>query len=182
MARGLLIIDIQNDYFPGGAMPLVGPENAAAMASAVLERFRRDGEPVVHVQHIWDEQDATFMRPGTAGVEIHPSVAPIAGEPVISKAYPNSFRETTLLEKLRGARASKVVFAGMMTHMCVDTTVRAAADLGFECLLAGDGCATKALQFSGRQVDAPQVQLAYLAALNGAFAKVQDAAAIAADL
>src|SRR3954464_13032970 len=91
VARGLLIIDIQNDYFPGGAMPLVGPENAAAMASAVLERFRRDGEPVVHVQHIWDEQNATFMRPGTAGVEIHPSVAPIAGEPVISKAYPNSF-------------------------------------------------------------------------------------------
>jgi len=66
--------------------------------------------------------------------------------------------------------------------MCVDTTVRAAADLGFECLLAEDGCATKALQFAGRQVEAQQVQLAYLAALNGAFAKVQPAQAIAASL
>jgi nicotinamidase-related amidase len=70
----------------------------------------------------------------------------------------------------------------MMTHMCVDTTVRAAADLGFECLLAQDGCATKALQFSGREVDAAQVQVAYLSALNGAFAKVQPAQAIAASL
>jgi nicotinamidase-related amidase len=61
----------------------------------------------------------------------------------------------------------------MMTHMCVDTTVRAAADLGFECSLAQDGCATRALQFAGQQVDASQVQLAYLAALHGAFAKVQ---------
>jgi nicotinamidase-related amidase len=66
--------------------------------------------------------------------------------------------------------------------MCVDTTVRAAADLGFECSLAQDGCATRALQFSGRQVDAQQVQLAYLAALNGAFAKVQPAQIIAAGL
>ena len=100
MARGLLIIDIQNDYFPGGAMPLVDPEGAVESASALLEQFRRDGEPVVHVRHVWDAPDATFMRPGTPGAEIHPSVTPAAGEPLISKAYPNAFRETSLDETL----------------------------------------------------------------------------------
>ena len=73
MARGLLIVDIQRDYFPGGAHPLVEPEAAAEAAQRVLEAFRSGGEPIVHVQHVWDSPDATFMRPGTDGVEIHPA-------------------------------------------------------------------------------------------------------------
>lgn len=76
MARGLLIVDIQRDYFPGGAYPLVGPEPAAAAAQRVLEAFRSSGEPVIHLRHLWDAPEATFMRPGTDGIEIHPSVAP----------------------------------------------------------------------------------------------------------
>jgi len=172
VARGLLIIDIQNDYFPGGAMPLVGPENAAAMASAVLERFRRDGEPVVHVQHIWDEQNATFMRPGTAGVEIHPSVAPIAGEPVISKAYPNSFRETTLGQTLTSLGVDELVVAGMMTSMCVDASVRAANDLGYRVTVVADACAAPDLEFDGRLVPGSDVHTAFLAALSDSYATV----------
>ena len=89
------------------------------------------------------------------------------------KHFPNSFRETTLLADLRARGATKLLVAGMMTHMCVDTTVRAAADLGFQCALAHDACATRSLQFAGQTVDAKEVQLAYLAALNGSFASVQ---------
>ncbi|HET9576720.1 MAG TPA: isochorismatase family protein [Usitatibacter sp.] len=88
---------------------------------------------------------------------------------------PNSFRETELLAHLRGNDISRLVIAGMMTHMCIDTTTRAAADLGFACLLAQDACATRALTFNGVQVPAQGVQAAYLAGLNGAFAKVQAA-------
>ena len=182
MTTALVLIDLQNDYFPGGAMELVASEEAVKHAATLLETFRARGLPLFHIQHISKRPGATFFLPSTKGAEIHAAVTPSSGETIVTKHFPSAFRETTLLEKLRGAGASKVVFAGMMTHMCVDTTVRAAADLGFECQLAGDGCATKALQFSGRQVDAQQVQLAYLAALNGAFAKVQDAAAIAAAL
>jgi nicotinamidase-related amidase len=138
--------------------------------------------PVFHIQHIARRPGATFFLPGTTGANIHATVEPSPGEAVITKHFPSSFRETSLLEKLRAARASRLVLAGMMTHMCVDTTVRAAADLGFECLLAQDGCATKALQFSGHQIDAQQVQLAYLAALHGSFANVQPAQTIAAEL
>ena len=60
----------------------------------------------------------------------------------------------------------------MMTHMCVDTTVRAAFDLGYECIVAGDGCAAKALSFENRTVNASDVQSSFLAALNGTFARV----------
>ena len=103
MARALVIVDIQNDYFPGGRCELVGPEQAAERASAVLEGFRERGEPVFHVQHLWEGDDAEYLAAGTPGVEIHESVRPAAGEPVTQKAYPNSFRETDLEQKLRGA-------------------------------------------------------------------------------
>ncbi|MCC6195113.1 MAG: isochorismatase family protein [Burkholderiales bacterium] len=121
-------------------------------------------------------------RDNTKGAEIHQAVAPAAGETVVTKHFPSAFRETDLLDRLRAAGATRLAVAGMMTHMCVDTSVRAAADLGFQCLLAEDGCATRALQFGGREVGAPEVQLAYLAALNGAFAKVQPARTIASEL
>ena len=179
MTTALVLIDLQNDYFPGGTMELVGSEEAVNHARTLLEGFRSRGLPLFHVRHISKRPGATFFLPETKGAEIHAAVAPSPGEPIVTKHFPSSFRETTLLENLRGTGATKVVFAGMMTHMCVDTTVRAAADLGFECLLAQDGCATKALQFSGSTVDASQVQLSYLAALNGAFAKVQPARVIA---
>jgi nicotinamidase-related amidase len=182
MTTALVLIDLQNDYFPGGAMELVGSEAAVAQARTLLEAFRSRGLPLFHIQHISKRAGATFFLPNTKGVEIHAAVAPAPGEPIVNKHFPSSFRETTLLDNLRGVGATKVVFAGMMTHMCVDTTVRAAADLGFECLLAQDGCATKALQFSGNPVSADQVQWAYLAALNGAFAKVQPAQALISDL
>jgi nicotinamidase-related amidase len=179
MTTALVLIDLQNDYFPGGAMELVGSDAAVEQARTLLQAFRARGLPLFHIQHISKRPGATFFLPNTKGVEIHSAVAPSSGEAVVNKHFPSSFRETTLLENLRGVGATRLVFAGMMTHMCVDTTVRAAADLGFECSLAEDGCATRSLQFSGNQVDAAQVQMAYLAALNGAFAKVQPARAIA---
>jgi nicotinamidase-related amidase len=172
VARGLLIIDIQNDYFPGGAMPLVGPEDAAAAASLLLEQFRRDGEPVIHIQHIWDGDEATFMRPGTPGVEIHPSVTPASGEKLITKAYPNSFRETSLEQTLTSLGVKDLVVAGMMTSMCVDATVRAANDLGYQVTVAADACAAPDLEFDGRTVSGSDVHTAFLAALSDGYATV----------
>lgn len=176
MTTALLLIDLQNDYFPGGSMELVGAEVAVARAAAMLEAFRRRSLPVFHIQHLAKRPGATFFVPGTPGAEIHAAVAPAAGEPVLTKHFPSAFRETTLLEALRGVDAKNLVVAGMMTHMCVDTTVRAAADLGFACSLAQDACATRDLQFGGETVEAAKVQLAYLAALNGSFAAVKPAA------
>ena len=175
MSAALLIIDIQNDYFPGGTMELAGAEAAAAQAGRLLAAFRGKGLPVIHIQHVAARPGATFFLPGTAGAEIHPSVSPRPGETVLQKHFPNAFRETPLLEHLRGAGITHPVIAGMMTHMCIDTSTRAAADLGFTCALAGDACATRALAFGGVQVPAEAVQAAFLAALDGSFAQVKGA-------
>jgi nicotinamidase-related amidase len=180
MSAALLIIDIQNDYFPGGAMALAGPEAAAANAAKLLAAFRAKKLPVFHAQHLSVRPGATFFIPGTPGAEIHESVKPLAGETVFQKNFPNCFRDTRLLEQLRAKDIKQLTIAGMMTHMCVDTTTRAAADLGFACSLAHDACATKELVFNGVKLPAEQVQLAYMAGLNGLFAKVASAAELSA--
>ena len=64
MTRALVIVDIQNDYFPGGKNPLDRPEAAAAKARELLDAFRASGEPLVHVQHVWDAPDAAYLAAG----------------------------------------------------------------------------------------------------------------------
>jgi nicotinamidase-related amidase len=178
MARALVLVDIQNDYFPGGAHPLHRPEPAAANAASLLARFREAGEPVFHVQHVAAEADSPFMRKGSRGAEIHESVSPAAGEPVVQKAHPNSFRETSLEQDLRSQGVDEVVVCGMMTAMCVDATARAADDLGFAVTVAQDACATSDLAFGGDQVAAPTVHTAFLAALADGYATVVPASEI----
>lgn len=173
MTKALLLIDIQNDYFPGGSMELEGSEAAGVQAGKLLAYFRENNQPVIHIQHLANRPGATFFIPGTKGAEFHPSVKPLATETIFEKHYPNSFRETPLLNYLRHNNIDELVVAGMMTHMCIDTTVRAAFDLGFKCYLAHDACATRSLSFQGASVPAGQVQQAYLAALNGLFAQVE---------
>lgn len=178
----LVIIDIQNDYFPGGRMELAGAEAAGQVAAGMLARYRAASLPVVHVRHENLRPGSTFFLPGTKGAEIHPSNAPLPGEPVVLKHFPNAFRDTNLLDILRKMSATRLTvggrltMCGMMTHMCVDTTVRAAFDLGFTVRLAADACATRELSFAGRSVAAVDVQTAYLAALGAVFAQVSPAA------
>ena len=170
--RALLVIDIQNDYFPGGKMALEGPEAAAAHAASALAKFRERGWPVIHVRHLSLRPGSTFFLPRTEGAEIHASVRPLDGETVLEKNFPNSFRGTELDGRLKRAGVGELVVAGMMTHMCVDASVRQAADLGYKVTLLGDACATRAQSFGGENVPARQVHAAFLAALNGFYAKV----------
>jgi nicotinamidase-related amidase len=172
MTQALLLVDIQNDYFPGGAMELVGSHEAGLQAERLLLAFRKAKLPVVHIQHVSTRPGATFFLPGSEGLKILASLAYLPGEPVFQKYLPNSFRDTPLLEHLRELGVTRLVIAGMMTHMCIDTTVRAAFDLGFQCELAQDACATRDLTRKGVTVPAAQVQAAFLAALDGIFAKV----------
>jgi nicotinamidase-related amidase len=168
----LLIIDIQNDYFPGGAMELEGADAAGAKAATALEGFREKKLPVIHIRHLSVRPGSTFFLPGTRGAEIHAAVQPAAGETVIEKNFPNSFRNTPLQATLEGLGVKNLVVAGMMTHMCVDASVRHAADLGYKITLLGDACATRAQSYGGEKVPARQVHAAFLAALNGFYAKV----------
>lgn len=172
----LLLIDIQNDYFPGGAYEVPGSRAAADRATFLLDAFRTQRKQIMHVQHIATRPNATFFLPGTAGAELHASVRPNQGEAVVTKHFPNAFRETELLARLRETGAKHLLIAGMMTHMCIDATTRAAHDLGFTCTVASDACAAPAQSHGGVEVPAPQVHAAFLAALSGSYAEVIPAA------
>lgn len=182
MTVGLLLIDIQNDYFPGGAMELHGSVEAAQVAGQLLGFFRQQQLPVVHIQHLSIKAGATFFIPGTSGAEIYERLQPLAGERVIQKHYPNSFRETDLLSCLNGMGIRQLVIAGMMTHMCVDATTRAATDYGFACQIVQNGCATRNLKLNEQEVMARDVHFAFLAALNGPYGRVVPADAVIAEL
>jgi nicotinamidase-related amidase len=168
----LILIDIQNDYFEGGTHTLANSVEASLKAKQALEYFRSKKLPVIHVQHIATRAGATFFLPDTRGAEIHANVQPLATEKVVVKHFPNSFRETDLLEYLKQHHITNLVVCGMMTQMCVDATIRAAKDHGFTCTLLSDACTTRNMEIHGQQLKAAEVQKAYLAALNYFYAEV----------
>ena len=181
MTSGLILVDIQNDYFPGGAMELVGIASAVAKAHEILSHFREKHWPIIHIQHIAARPGATFFLPGTDGVDIFPTVAPADGEAVVAKTYPNSFRATPLLGILERERISNLIICGAMTHMCIDATTRAAFDLGFDCTVAEDACATRDLSFQGKVIRAADVHGAFMAALSAPYARVASTRSILPD-
>lgn len=172
MKPALLLVDIQRDYFPGGRMEVAGAAEASMAAKRLLHFFRQENLPVVHVQHIAARPGATFLLPDTAGIVIHENVQPSPGETVITKHFPNSFRDTDLEEFLKARGVDGVVICGMMSHMCIDATVRAAFDKDYTCLVAHDACATKGLEFARLEIPADHVHGAYMVALGAVYAKV----------
>lgn len=169
----LLLVDLQNDYFVGGNMELANIEQAAGNAQRLLEHFRGMNLPIIHIQHISARAGATFFLPNTRGVEINKMVSPLEGETVIKKNYPNSFRETGLLELLKKTEKESVVICGAMSHMCIDATTRAAFDFGFSCIVVEDACATRDLVFKGKKIEASAVHASFMAALSVLYAQVR---------
>jgi nicotinamidase-related amidase len=164
LVTALVIIDIQEFYFPDGALPLVEPEAAAAAAGRVLARFRERGDLVIHVHHAAER-----------GMDSAPAVAPREGEIVLVKRQVNAFQDTELLQVLREHQVNQLVLVGMQTHMCLEAATRAAVDLGFACTVIGDACATRDLTHDDRTVAAADVQASTLATLK-AYAEVTDSA------
>lgn len=172
MNKCLVLVDLQNDYFPGGKMELAGIEAAAENAQLLLTEFRKTKAPIIHVQHISLPSNAFFFLSGTDGAKINKRVTPQGGETVVQKNYPNSFRDTSLLGILKNAHVGKLVICGAMSHMCIDATTRAAFDLGFNCVVAEDACATMDLIFQNKIIKASEVHASFMAALSFPYAKV----------
>ncbi|ASK32657.1 cysteine hydrolase [Chryseobacterium sp. T16E-39] len=162
----LLIIDIQNDYFPGGKMILQGAEPAGNNAKQIIEYFRRNKLPVVHIKHIAVNEGADFFLPDTQGAEINNLVFPKSDEKIIVKHFPNSFRETELLEYLKTKNIRNLVITGMMTDVCVESTTRAAFDLGFKNTIIGDATATRDRELNGKVISAVEIQGSFLAGIS----------------
>lgn len=171
MHEALLIIDVQNDYFPGGACELYHAYEAEKKIQQIISESREQGRPIIYIQHI-NPPDDTFFLEETYGCKISERIKPLPDDKIIVKYYPNSFYETELNSYLQEKGIRKLVVCGMMTHMCVDTTVRAAMDYGYEVELVADGCATMDLEISGEIIPAEIVQKTFLASLDGVFAKI----------
>ncbi|MEN4949012.1 cysteine hydrolase family protein [Pseudomonas proteolytica] len=173
--QALILIDIQNDYFPQGKWPLVGVEAAADKAQQLLQAFRQAGDAVIHVRHEFTADDAPFFTPGSEGAHLHPKVLNENDEPVVLKHFVNAFRQTNLREVLEQRSITDLVVVGSMSHMCIDAVVRAAADYGYTVTVIHDACATRDLEFNGKTVAAAQVHEAYMASLAFAYASVVSA-------
>lgn len=176
MKQALIIVDVQNDYFPGGRMELYGSEKAADNAKTILEYCRKSDIEVIHIQHIATAPNADFFLPETEGVKINAKVKPLPNEKIITKHYPNSFRETNLLAYLQEKKITNLIVTGMMTHVCIDATVKAAKDYGFDCTVISDACATKDLDVQGNKVPAKEVQNALLGAMAFYYAELKTTA------
>ncbi|MDN4546117.1 MULTISPECIES: cysteine hydrolase family protein [unclassified Pseudomonas] len=170
--QALIVVDIQNDYFPQGKWPLVGADAAADNAVRLIKAFRDAGDSVVHIRHEFTSEDAPFFTPNSEGAKLHPKVLNRADEPVVLKHFVNSFRETELQSILDEQGIKELVVVGSMSHMCVDGITRAAADFGYTVTVIHDACATRDLEFNGVAVPAAQVHAAFMAALAFAYASV----------
>lgn len=153
--RALLIIDIQEFYFPGGFSELHNPEEAAKNAAKVLGDFRKNNELVVHVQHKTNEQMA-----------INELVRPLEGEKVVTKSEVNSFNGTGLDGFLKSKGVTELVIVGMQTHMCVEGATHAAYDLGFKVTLISDACTTRDLTWNDKTIPWEQVHYSTLNTLK----------------
>ncbi|MDO7898820.1 cysteine hydrolase family protein [Pseudomonas citrulli] len=170
--QALIVVDIQNDYFPQGKWPLVGADTAADNAARLIEAFRQAGDRVVHIRHEFTSEDAPFFTPGSEGAQLHPKVRNHADEPAVLKHFVNAFRDTELQAILERDGIEQLVIVGSMSHMCIDGVARAAADLGYGVTVIHDACATLDLEFNGVLVPAAQVHAAFMAALGFAYASV----------
>ena len=168
----LILIDIQNDYFPGGKWELHKIEDSAANAARLLEQARTAGQMIVHVHHEFLIDNPPFFEPNTPGAEIHTSVTPQEGEHKVLKHYVNAFRDTNLQALLSENGVTDVTIAGDMSHMCIDAAARNAADIGLNVTVVEDACSSRDLEFNGEVIPADQVHKAYMSALSFAYAKI----------
>lgn len=173
--QALIVVDIQNDYFPQGKWPLVGADAAADNAARLIQAFREAGDSVVHIRHEFTSEEAPFFTPNSDGAKLHPKVLNRDNEPVVLKHFVNSFRETELKSILDEQGIKELVVVGSMSHMCVDGITRAAADFGYSVTVIHDACATRDLEFNGVAVPAAQVHAAFMASLAFAYANVVSA-------
>ncbi|TCK34938.1 nicotinamidase-related amidase [Paraburkholderia sp. BL8N3] len=175
--QAIIVVDIQNDYFPGGKWVLDGVDAAADNARHVINAARTNGDLIVHIRHETLAKDAPFFVPNTDGAQLHPKTANLPHERVIVKHHMNPFRETDLRQVLEAHGIEDVVVVGNMSHMCIDAVTRASDDFGYNTTVIHDACATHDLEFNGVSVPASQVHAAFMAALSFGYADVLSTAA-----
>lgn len=166
MKQGLLVIDVQNDYFPDGKMSLFNSEGALNKINQLEEHFLARNLPIIYIQHIKHVKNASFFEANAYGSELHSSLKIKSNSIIVEKHFPNSFYKTNLKSILYSLGIEQLIICGMMTHMCIDSTTRASKELQFNPILITDATATKDLKIGNELINANAVQRGFLAALT----------------
>ncbi len=170
----LIIIDIQNEYFNGGGLPLPESQNTAANAKVLLEWARQHSITVLHIRHLAINASSPIFAPNSKTSEIATSVSPLASETIFTKHFPNAFLGTDLHAFLTVHKIETLIVCGMMTHTCVASTSQAAAELGYSVILVQNACTTRSLPVgdTGQVMDYKTIHAATLVALSDAIAEI----------
>ncbi|MCZ6557623.1 MAG: cysteine hydrolase family protein [SAR324 cluster bacterium] len=168
--RALIVIDVQMDYFPGGASALPDAERALPRILKLIAGARERGEAVLFIQHITPQGSPVFAE-GSAGAVLHGDLERREGDPLFAKSHPSAFQETGLLDFLEQSGIAALDICGFMTQMCCDTTSREAYGRGYAVRLFSDATAAKALEVDGEQIPHHTVHQVSLGAL-ARFAKI----------
>lgn len=147
-------------------MELYQAEQAVKQINLLENAFLENEQPIIYIQHIFNQPNVPFFEAGTVGVELHSGLKMQTDSIVVEKHYPNSFFQTNLKAKLDQLGVEKVVISGMMTHMCVDVTSRAAAEFGYDPVVIADATSTRDLSYANKTTQASDVQTACLAAFQ----------------
>lgn len=143
--RALLVIDLQNDYFPGGKFPLWNAEATLERTLLAVKQAQAQRLPVVLVQHIADNRrgPAPFLAEGSEGAQLHPRLLAAApGAPVVVKAFADAFHQTELTRTLTDLGVTELLVCGMMTQNCVTHTAISKAAEPYVVSILGDCCTT----------------------------------------
>ena len=166
----LVLIDMQNEY-RSGPVAAAGAESAIDVARQLLSAARSCRTPVFHVVHK-GRPGMLFDRDAERG-QIIPALAPLPGEAIIEKPFPNSFAGTDLHARLSAIGRKDLVLAGFATHMCISSTARAAVVHGYRATVAADACAARDLPDGrGGVVPASTVHHVALVELSDRFAAI----------
>lgn len=138
MARTLLIIDVQNEYFQGGLLPLWKSDEIERAIVAAIARARASQEQVILVQHVSKATSGLFAD-GSPGSLIRPAILAAAGDaPIVIKSVADAFQGTDLSSFL--ADTDELLICGMMTQNCVVFTSLSRAADGLTIKVIGDLC------------------------------------------
>ncbi|KAH3680883.1 hypothetical protein WICMUC_000026 [Wickerhamomyces mucosus] len=170
MSKALIIIDLQNDYFPGGKFTLVNIKEASENAAKVLKYARENGIKVIHVRHESLKSNAPLFEKGTSGTIINSVVQPLESEVVITKNHPNSFLGTNLSDELGDIK--DLIIVGAMTNICIQGTTRHASEIGYNVTVVSDAVTTRDFEFDGVVVPAKYVHASTLATLAFGYASI----------
>ena len=143
MKKALLVIDLQNDYFPGGKFPLWNTDAILQNIERAIAKANAQGIPVIHIQHVAKQGMAPFFNEGTPGADIHPSILAAAPKaPVVVKEFADSFEQTNLEETLTKLGVTDLLVCGMMTQNCVTHTAISKAVEKYNVTILPDCCTT----------------------------------------